>query len=315
MIETDVKATFNNKKAKKMERGIAFPCCISVNNVMGHYSPLADESASLAEGDVCKIICGAHFDGFASNAAVTHVVGTEKVTGRKADAVIAAYKAMQAAQRIIREAGTNAEVTEAIAAVCADYNVNAVEGVLSHKIKKHLIDGNDVIINKETSTQQVKQFQFAPGDVIGLDIYVSTGEGKPKEGEQRCTVYKRELQQVYNLKMKSSLAFYKEVNQRFPTLPFSLRAFKDQTGAKVGVRECGDHDMLVAYPVLVEKAGEFVAQFKCTVAVLPRSTCVLSGNLAFDEGRFESEHSIKNEKIAALLKQDLWKKVQEKKTK
>jgi hypothetical protein len=30
--------------------------------------------------------------------------------------------------------------------------------------------------------------------VIGLDIYVSTGEGKPKETDFRTTVYKRELE-------------------------------------------------------------------------------------------------------------------------
>lgn len=314
-IETAVKATFNSKKSKKMERGIAFPTCISINNIMGHFSPLKDESVALADGDVCKIMLGTHFDGYASNAGFTIVVGTEKVTGRKADVVLAAHKAMQAAQRAIREAASNTSVTEAIAGVCADYGVEPVEGVLSHKIKKHLTDGNDCIINKETSTQQVKEFQFAPGDVIGLDVYVSSGEGKPKEAENRCTVYKRELQTVYNLKMKSSLAFFKEVNQRFPTLPFSLRAFADSTVAKVGVRECGDHDMLVAYPVLTEKPGEFVAQFHCTIAVLPKSTAVLSGNLEFDEKRFESEKSIKNEKIAALLATDLWKKDKEKKAK
>lgn len=40
-----------------------------------------------------------------------------------------------------------------IAKVCAEFGVEPVEGVLSHKVKQHLIDGNDVIINKETSTQ------------------------------------------------------------------------------------------------------------------------------------------------------------------
>jgi methionyl aminopeptidase len=35
-----------------------------------------------------------------------------------------------------------------IAKVCESYGVNAVEGVLSHELKKHLIDGNKVIINK-----------------------------------------------------------------------------------------------------------------------------------------------------------------------
>jgi curved DNA binding protein len=38
-------------------------------------------------------MCGAHFDGYASNAATTIVVGTGPVTGRKADVVLAAYNA------------------------------------------------------------------------------------------------------------------------------------------------------------------------------------------------------------------------------
>ena len=55
MIEEEVKKTFASKKSKHLERGIAFPTCISVNNVMGHYSPLLDESTVLAEGDVAKM--------------------------------------------------------------------------------------------------------------------------------------------------------------------------------------------------------------------------------------------------------------------
>lgn len=130
-----------------------------------------------------KIICGAHIDGYAANAAYSFVAGTEKVSGRKADAILAAHHAMMAAERIIRDQGTNAEVTEVIAKVCKEYKVNPVEGVLSHKIKKHVIAGNQVIINKETLTQKVDKWVFKPGDVIGLDIYVSTGEGTPKLSE------------------------------------------------------------------------------------------------------------------------------------
>lgn len=227
MIEEEVKKTFSSKKSKNMERGIAFPTCISVNQIMGHYSPLVDESSQLADGDVAKIMCGTHFDGYASNAATTIVVGTGAVAGRKADVVLAAYNAFQAAQRKIAVAATNTEVTEVIQQICEEFKCNAVEGVLSHKVKRHIIDGNDVIINRATSTQSVQEFQFQPGDVIGLDIFVSTGEGKPKEHDSRCTVYKRELEQVYNLKMKSARAFFVEVNKRFPTLPFSIRAMQD----------------------------------------------------------------------------------------
>lgn len=198
-------------------------------------------------------ICGCHFDGFAANSAVTHVVGEAKVEGRKANTIMAAYHAHQAAQRCIRVGGTNTEVTEAIAAVAAEYKVEPVEGVLSHKIKKHLIDANDTIINKECADQRVTEFEFAAGDVIGLDVYMSSGEGKPKEAPTRTTVYKRELNTVYSLKMKSSRAFFSEMGKRFPTLPFSIRSFEDVTAAKVGVKECIDHDLLTAFPVLQEK--------------------------------------------------------------
>lgn len=152
-MEEELRKIFNNKKSKKLERGIAFPTCISVNNIMGHFSPMSDESMQLQEGDVAKIDLGCHLDGFVAQAAHTIVVSADpasKVSGKKAEVILAAYNAMQAAQRMIKEGGSNNSVTEMIAKLCEEYGVNPVEGVLSHKVKRHLIDGNDVIINKET---------------------------------------------------------------------------------------------------------------------------------------------------------------------
>lgn len=54
-IEEECKKTFAGKKAKNLEKGIAFPTCISVNQIMGHYSPLSDESSAVAEGDIAKM--------------------------------------------------------------------------------------------------------------------------------------------------------------------------------------------------------------------------------------------------------------------
>ena len=60
-IEEEVKKVFASKKSKKLERGIAFPTCISVNHIMGHYSPLEDESTQLQEGDMAKMYVDIHF--------------------------------------------------------------------------------------------------------------------------------------------------------------------------------------------------------------------------------------------------------------
>lgn len=51
-----------------------------------------------------------------------------------------------------------------------------------------------------------------------------------------------------------------------------MRAFDDEITAKLGVKECLEHDLLNNYPVLLEKPGEIVASFKYTVALLSGGT-------------------------------------------
>lgn len=72
-------------------------------------------------------------------------------------------------------------------------------------------------------------------------------------------MFKREPDTIYNLKLTASRKFFSEMTKRFPALPFALRQFEDTTSAKVGVTECMSHDLIVDFPVLTEKAGEFVA--------------------------------------------------------
>lgn len=155
-----------------------------------------------------------------------------------------------------------------------------------------------------------------PGDIIGLDVYVSSGEGMGKEVDCRTTVYKREMDTQYNLKSKHARAFFHIVNNKFPTLPFSIRGFEDLTGAKVGVKECVTHELLMAYPVLGEKKGDHVAQFKATIAVQPKSVAILCGgrDLVGKDG-YVTDKKVKNEELAALIGGDLWKKEEKKKEK
>jgi hypothetical protein len=82
------------------------------------------------------------------------------------------------------------------------------------------------------------------------------------------------VEKKYALKSKTSRQFFNDINKRFPTLPFSVRSFPDEKTAKLGVRECVNHELLLPYPVLNEKRGDFVAHVKVTVLLLP------SGNTA-----------------------------------
>ena len=112
-IAEELLKVFSNKKSKKMERGIAFPTCLGVNEVMGHFSPVADDSFKLKDGDLVKIELGAHIDGFAAQAGHTIVVGG-KSSGRQADVILAAHAALRAAVRTIKVGAINQTVTENI---------------------------------------------------------------------------------------------------------------------------------------------------------------------------------------------------------
>lgn len=314
LIYEELSKVYNKKPTFK---GLAFPTCISVNEVCGYNAPLQEDSTNIKEGDLVKLDLGVHVDGFASFVAHTIVVRSDKnapVTGRKAEVILAAYKAAQAALRVIRPGHVNNEVTEIIQNVCDDYKVNPLEGVLSHELKKHLMDGNKVIINKENFDQRVEDQEFAIHDVFALDVFVSSGEGKAKEADVRCTVYKRSLDHVYNLKLKQSRQFFNDVLDRYPSFCFSLNSFEDPIAARLGLKECLEHELLIPYPVMVEKQGEVVAHFKFTVMITKGKTTALTG-LPINEEEFKPDNELKNQKVLDLLATSMDKAEQKKKKK
>lgn len=48
----DLNKVYNKKQVFK---GIAFPTCISVNEVCGYNSPMPEESTTIKEGDLVKV--------------------------------------------------------------------------------------------------------------------------------------------------------------------------------------------------------------------------------------------------------------------
>ena len=175
---------------KKFMKSISYPISIAVNEVCGNFNPLEGEETKdlneyliLSEGDLVKIDLGVQIEGLP--ALVSHTIicsaKNDVVTGRKADIILANYYAIQVALRMMHTNKTNNEITAMIQKVAEAYKVVPVEGVLSHRMKRDIIDGPETIINKITFDQKVETRNFIPGDIFGLDIMFSTGEGIPKE--------------------------------------------------------------------------------------------------------------------------------------
>jgi len=322
LMEAETGKLYNkkDKEGNKVSKGVAFPTCITVNELVGCYSPLKGESTKLKAGDVAKIDCGCHLDGFVGAVGHTIIVGKEEVTDRRADVIMAAYNAAEVALRLLQVGNTNTMITAAFTKVCDDFNCKMVQGELSHEMKKHVIDSQKAIIGTtEGSDDKLEEITFELNEVYCLDVVVSTGDGKCKETELRSTVFQRAVEKSYILKSQKAAdigELCEMGDKNYPTLPFSLRAFEDETMARVGVVEAKRHGLLNEYPTTTAKAGEFIAKFRFTALLLPGGTKKVTGLPLGDlEKQVKSSLSVKDEEMVKLLATSTNRKKQKKKAK
>jgi len=304
------------KKDKNIQKGVAFPCCISVNNCICHFSPLNSEpDCTIQDGDMVKIDMGAHIDGFIAVVAHTVVASDGKTTGRKADVMMAAHLCAEAALRLVKPGNETYIVTDTVQKIAESFECKPVEGMLSHQLNQNVIDGEKTIIQNPTEAQRKEheKFDFELHEVYAIDVLISSGDGHGKEKDAKIAIYKK-TDETYMLKMKNSREFFTSVNKKFGAMPFNLRSLESETKAKMGVVECVTHKLVVPFQVLYEKEGESVAQFKFTVLLMPNGPHRITG-LPFEEELYSSEHSVKDADIQKLLKTSANPKAAKKKKK
>ncbi|KAI8606547.1 peptidase M24, structural domain-containing protein, partial [Dissophora ornata] len=267
-----------------VEKGIAFPTMISVNDCVEYYSPTgeANDDTILRNGDVVKIELGTHIDGYIATNGHTVVVNANPaapVEGRAADVVCAAYFAAEAALRLMKIGNNNVQVQEAIAEAAALFNCTPVTGTASNEIKRYVVATEKMILNvPDEENRPVQDFVFIANEAYTLNILISSGDGSCREGLNKPTVFARNVHQNYNLKLKSSRAAFNEISTQFGVFPFTIRALQDKRH-RLGVTELASHNLLMPYPVYYTRSTDKVAQFKMTVLISANGTTRITPSL------------------------------------
>ena len=189
-------------KGKKIDKGIAFPTCLSVNSVVGHYCPAADDATVLNEGDCVKIDLGAHIDGWIAVGAHTVILSPEPIKGRDADLLAATSACMEAALRTIRPGKKAKELAPVLQKIAASYGCTVVEGVLCHQMKQAVIDGHKTAPNRVSPVEGASPAQqaqaaaaaakegeneFEEGEAWAVDVVLSTGVGSARVLDEKAT--------------------------------------------------------------------------------------------------------------------------------
>ncbi|KAF9073459.1 peptidase M24, structural domain-containing protein [Rhodocollybia butyracea] len=326
LLEQGTAAVYNKPvKGVKVLKGVAFPTCVSVNNTVSHFSPLASDpqsSQALVKDDVVKLHLGAHIDGFAAVSAETLVVGASAqnpVTGRRADVIKAAWTAAEIAMRTVKVGNKNWAVTEAVGRVTSAWDCKPVEGMLSCQQTQNVIDGKKRIILNPSEGQK-RDFEaatFAEGEVYGIDILVSSGEdGKARVEESRTTLYQRDSAITYQLKMKTSRAVFSEVQKKAGSFPFNIRCLEDEKRARMGLQEAVQHSLVKPYDVVYTPANTFVAAFHFTIALLPAGpTMITLPPIWYKPELVKTEKELEDEELKGLLARNLRESKKSKKKK
>ena len=270
-------------KGKKVTKGVGFPTCVSPNHVVGSFSPMPGDETKLAEGDMVTVDMGVQIDGYLSQAAHTVIVGGGAAEGRKADVMAAVFNAADAVTRMMRPGTSNAEITKVVVQTAKDFGVSCIENIGSHVVKRFEIEGDKKIDNSipevpPTGENKTKPCTLEANEVWAIDVVMSTGNGRPRQVDERTTVFRRAVDKNYQLKLKASRAVFGEISKKFNVFPFSCRSLEAEAQKiSVGTTEASKHGLLEAYPVLHEKEGDFVAHVKFTIMLTPTGTVRLTG--------------------------------------
>ncbi|KAJ6513168.1 peptidase M24, structural domain-containing protein [Mycena sanguinolenta] len=326
LIEAGTSAVYNKSvKGVKVNKGLAFPTCVSVNNTVAHFSPLASDPQSsqvLAKDDMVKLHIGAQIDGFAAISAETIVIGAtpeNPVTGRRADVLKAAWHAAEIAMRTVKVGNKNWAVTDVVGKTAAAWDCKPVEGMLSCQQTQNVIDGKKrIILNpSEAQKRDFESATFAEGEFYGIDVLISSGEdGKARMEEARTSIYQRESTVTYQLKMKNSRAVFSEVQKKAGAFPFNIRSLEDEKRSRMGLQEAVQHGLVKPYEVIYTPANTFVAAFHFTIALLPGGPSLITQPpIWYKPELVKSEKELEDEELKALLAQSLRENKKSKKKK
>ncbi|KAJ5677963.1 uncharacterized protein N7477_003596 [Penicillium maclennaniae] len=328
-------------KGKKIAKGISNPTTVSPSSYVTPYTPLVSDAAeaeiTLKAGEIAKIQLGAQIDGFGTIVCDMVVVpkkdaAKEPVTGREADLILATHYANEVMLRLMvpqgllaqgtdeekkkaaaQKAPTQAQLSSYLEKIAKAYDCTVIENTTSWLFDRNEIEGTKkIIVNPGDGTRGEGVPEV--GEVWGIEVGLSLGNGKVKSLDHRTTLHRRTTT-TYHLKRPSSRQTLSEVVKKFGTFPFSLRQLEDEKAAKVGVVECVRNGVLRAYEPSGSADNTPVSRLLTTIAITKNGITKLAAPAELDLTQYKSDKKIEDEEILKILEQPLARSTGNKKSK
>ncbi|MBU1201048.1 MAG: type II methionyl aminopeptidase [Nanoarchaeota archaeon] len=237
----------------------AFPAQVSRNEIAAHYCPEQDDETTFQEGDIVKLDCGTHVDGYVSDNAISVNLGDFE------ELVKASKDALNAAVKMAKPGTRTSEIGRAIQEQIEKYNFSPVKNLSGHGIGLYTVHASPSIPNFDNKVSEV----LKEGQSIAIEPFASNGAGLIHEkGEP--TVFMQQTRKPIRSQFARDLL--KDIDA-YNGLPFTTRWLSRKHGVgktRFGLRELINAGIIKGYPSLPDIQKGFISQAEHSVLVFDK---------------------------------------------
>lgn len=254
-------------KIKALGGNWAFPLNISINNVAAHYSAQPDDDLVIRKGDIVKVDCGVHIDGYIADTAFTVSFGT----GHK-DLIKASEEATKAAIDLIRPGITTDRIGAEIEDIIRSYDFRPIRELGGHQLDQNLLHGPIMIPN----VKGTKGIKLEENQAYALETFATSGTGRLLRTETKCYIFQLNPIPI-PLRLDSAKRARKVILSNYSNFPFTTRWIAKELStptAKIALRYLADKAQIKRYPVLSDVKDSLVSQSEHTVFLTGNSRII-----------------------------------------
>ena len=289
---------FDNSPEHRLDKGIAFPVGLSVNECAAHWTPNPlDTKVSLGKDDLIKIDYGIHTQGcivdgaysFSLNPKFQELINVAQDATKLAISNCGDDAILGEIGEIVQEYIESKEIT--IDGVT--YPLKSIKDLTGHKIIPWVIHADKSVPNFKCNYP----VRMKSGEIYAIETFPSTGSGRALE-QNECSHYQvntdlllkeyRELNNIncntggkilkpIQLDKKESYVYHKIIDL-YQTLPFCKRWLAEEKVNKyqIPLRNLVKKNRIRAFPPLNDAKGSWVAQSEKTIMIEDSNVRVLN---------------------------------------